>query len=82
MFAHHTLGRQPSLTHVRVQVDDYYLNLLDWSKSNILAVALRQCVFLWNASTGATQKLLETSSPVCVLHPRTPNPRTRTSPEP
>jgi len=42
-------------------VDDYYLNLLDWSKSNILAVALRQCVFLWNASTGATQKLLETS---------------------
>jgi len=24
------------------QVDDYYLNLLDWSKSNILAVALRQ----------------------------------------
>jgi hypothetical protein len=40
------------------------LNLLDWSKSNILAVALRQCVFLWNASTGATQKLLETGSPV------------------
>jgi len=23
-------------------VDDYYLNLLDWSKANILAVALRQ----------------------------------------
>uniref|UniRef100_A0A6U4K7Y3 CDC20/Fizzy WD40 domain-containing protein n=1 Tax=Hemiselmis andersenii TaxID=464988 RepID=A0A6U4K7Y3_HEMAN len=44
-------------------VDDYYLNLLDWSKSNILAVALRQCVFLWNASTDATQKLLETSQP-------------------
>lgn len=42
-------------------VDDYYLNLLDWSKANILAVALRQCVFLWNASTDATQKLLETS---------------------
>ena len=40
------------------------MNLLDWSKSNILAVALRQCVFLWNASTGATQKLLETGSPV------------------
>ena len=54
-----------------MQVDDYYLNLLDWSKSNILAVALRQFVFLWNASTGATQKLLETSSPVCVLNPRT-----------
>jgi cell division cycle protein 20 (cofactor of APC complex) len=42
-------------------VDDYYLNLLDWSPSNILAVALGQSVFLWNASTGATHKLLETS---------------------
>jgi hypothetical protein len=54
-----------SLNHyTELKVDDYYLNLLDWSKSNILAVALRQCVFLWNASTGATQKLLETGSPV------------------
>lgn len=43
-------------------VDDYYLNLLDWSKSNILAVALRHCVFLWNASTGAL-------SYICVLAP-------------
>uniref|UniRef100_A0A7S1EJ41 CDC20/Fizzy WD40 domain-containing protein n=1 Tax=Hemiselmis andersenii TaxID=464988 RepID=A0A7S1EJ41_HEMAN len=42
-------------------VDDYYLNLLDWSPSNILAVALSQSVFLWNASTGATHKLLETT---------------------
>mmetsp|Transcript_20872 Transcript_20872/g.69703 ORF Transcript_20872/g.69703 Transcript_20872/m.69703 type:complete len:499 (-) Transcript_20872:67-1563(-) len=42
-------------------VDDYYLNLLDWSKSNILAVALRQSVFLWNASNGAAHKLMETS---------------------
>eukprot|EP00285_Hemiselmis_virescens_P009019 CAMPEP_0173394818 /NCGR_PEP_ID=MMETSP1356-20130122/29459_1 /TAXON_ID=77927 ORGANISM="Hemiselmis virescens, Strain PCC157" /NCGR_SAMPLE_ID=MMETSP1356 /ASSEMBLY_ACC=CAM_ASM_000847 /LENGTH=503 /DNA_ID=CAMNT_0014353329 /DNA_START=202 /DNA_END=1710 /DNA_ORIENTATION=+ len=42
-------------------VDDYYLNLLDWSPSNILAVALGQSVFLWNASTGATHKLLETT---------------------
>ena len=41
-------------------VDDYYLNLLDWSPSNILAVALGQSVFLWNATTGATHKLVET----------------------
>lgn len=41
-------------------VDDYYLNLLDWSPSNVLAVALGQSVFLWNATTGATHKLVET----------------------
>jgi len=31
-------------------MDDYYLNLLDWSSSNVLAVALKQSVYLWNAS--------------------------------
>lgn len=33
-------------------VDDYYLNLLDWSSGNILAVCLAQTVYLWNAETG------------------------------
>lgn len=42
-------------------VDDYYLNLLDWSSTNTVAVALGQSVFLWNASTGATHKLVETT---------------------
>mmetsp|Transcript_8906 Transcript_8906/g.20328 ORF Transcript_8906/g.20328 Transcript_8906/m.20328 type:complete len:450 (-) Transcript_8906:94-1443(-) len=41
-------------------VDDYYLNLLDWSPTNVLAVALNQSVFLWNASTGAAHKLMQT----------------------
>lgn len=31
--------------------DDYYLNLVDWSSSNVLAVALRSSVYLWSAST-------------------------------
>ena len=31
--------------------DDYYLNLLDWSSQNILAVGLGTAVYLWNAST-------------------------------
>jgi cell division cycle 20, cofactor of APC complex len=39
-------------------VDDYYLNLISWSKDNILAVALAQAVYLWNASTGEIQHLL------------------------
>lgn len=32
-------------------VDDYYLNVLDWSCNNILAVALGSEVYLWNAGT-------------------------------
>jgi len=38
-------------------LDDYYLNLLSWSDTNILAVALAQTVYLWNASTGTVQEL-------------------------
>lgn len=30
-------------------VDDYYLNLIDWSPNNILAAALGSTVYLWNA---------------------------------
>lgn len=38
-------------------LDDYYLNLLSWSDSNLLAVALHQTVYLWNAGTGDIQEL-------------------------
>eukprot|EP01114_Cavostelium_apophysatum_P017938 TRINITY_DN5436_c0_g1_i1.p1 TRINITY_DN5436_c0_g1~~TRINITY_DN5436_c0_g1_i1.p1 ORF type:complete len:546 (+),score=114.24 TRINITY_DN5436_c0_g1_i1:232-1869(+) len=31
--------------------DDFYLNLVDWSSQNLLAVGLSNSVFLWNAST-------------------------------
>lgn len=31
--------------------DDYYLNLVDWSSSNVLAVALGSAVYLWSACT-------------------------------
>ncbi|XP_008213300.1 fizzy isoform X1 [Nasonia vitripennis] len=40
-------------------VDDYYLNLVDWSSSNILAVALGANVYLWNAGTGTIEQLFE-----------------------
>jgi cell division cycle protein 20 (cofactor of APC complex) len=40
-------------------VDDYYLNLLDWNSSNVLAVALHGAVYLWNASTGAIDELMQ-----------------------
>ena len=37
--------------------DDFYLNLLDWSRHNILAIALRNEAFLWNAASGAIEKI-------------------------
>jgi cell division cycle protein 20 (cofactor of APC complex) len=39
-------------------VDDYYLNLISWSKDNILAVALAKSVYLWNATTGEIHHLV------------------------
>ena len=33
-------------------VNDYYLNLLDWSSNNHLAVALGPHIYLWNAANG------------------------------
>ena len=41
-------------------MDDYYLNLLDWSSTNLLAVALGQTVYLWNATTGSIDELCTT----------------------
>lgn len=37
--------------------DDFYLNLVDWSSTNILAVGLSTFVYLWNASTSQATKL-------------------------
>lgn len=39
-------------------LDDYYLNLLDWSQNNILAVALYGAVYLWNSDTGDIEELM------------------------
>jgi cell division cycle protein 20 (cofactor of APC complex) len=41
-------------------LDDYYLNLLDWSSSNQVAVALNDSCFIWNASTGGVEELFST----------------------
>lgn len=40
-------------------VDDYYLNLIDWSSTNSLAVALAGNVYIWNAATSDIQLLLQ-----------------------
>jgi cell division cycle protein 20 (cofactor of APC complex) len=33
-------------------LDDYYLNLLSWSNQNVIAIALKNSLYLWNASDG------------------------------
>lgn len=38
-------------------LDDYYLNLIDWSIQNVLCVALGKLVFLWNAENGSIQEI-------------------------
>ncbi|KAI7828163.1 quinon protein alcohol dehydrogenase-like superfamily [Gamsiella multidivaricata] len=38
--------------------DDYYLNLLDWSCSNIVAIGLDKSVFIWDAESGHAESLL------------------------
>ena len=50
---------------LRSCTDDYYLNLLDWNERNILAVALGDSVYLWNASTGGITPLMQTSGEGC-----------------
>ena len=39
-------------------VDDFYLNLLNWGSSNVLAIALGSTVYLWDASNGSTSELV------------------------
>lgn len=44
-------------------VDDYYLNVLDWSSNNQVAIGLDQSVYVWNANTGSVSSLMDTSNP-------------------
>ncbi|KAG4920332.1 hypothetical protein JHK82_049287 [Glycine max] len=39
--------------------DDFYLNLVDWSTQNVLAVGLGTCVYLWSASNSKVTKLCD-----------------------
>ncbi|XP_015577795.2 cell division cycle 20.2, cofactor of APC complex [Ricinus communis] len=43
-------------------VDDFYLNLLDWGSSNMLAIALGDTVYLWDASKSSTSELVTVNS--------------------
>jgi cell division cycle 20-like protein 1, cofactor of APC complex len=39
--------------------DDFYLNLVDWSSTNVLAVGLASSVYLWSACTSKVTKLCD-----------------------
>ena len=39
--------------------DDFYLNLVDWSALNVLAVGLDTCVYLWSAFTSKVTRLAD-----------------------
>ncbi|CAI5503085.1 unnamed protein product [Closterium sp. Naga37s-1] len=47
--------------------DDFYLNLVDWSSTNVLAVGLGSCVYLWSAASSKVTKLVDVgpSDAVC-----------------
>ncbi|CAM0140020.1 WD repeat-containing protein slp1 [Umbelopsis sp. WA50703] len=38
-------------------LDDFYLNLLDWSSLNVIAIALDKSIYLWNADIGEIKAL-------------------------
>ncbi|CAO1947396.1 unnamed protein product [Urochloa humidicola] len=50
--------------------DDFYLNLVDWSSDNMLAVGLGTCVYLWSASNSKVTKLCDLGprDTVCAVH--------------
>ncbi|BAT96231.1 hypothetical protein VIGAN_08313600 [Vigna angularis var. angularis] len=41
--------------------NDYYANIMDWGKNNILAVALGSNMYLWNSDNSNVTKLLKAS---------------------
>jgi cell division cycle protein 20 (cofactor of APC complex) len=43
-------------------VDDYYLNLLDWSSGNQVAIGLERSVYVWSADSGSVSSLFECAS--------------------
>lgn len=44
-------------------VDDYYLNVLDWSSNNLVAIALEHQVYIWNAESGDVSRLCHLGDP-------------------
>jgi cell division cycle protein 20 (cofactor of APC complex) len=46
-------------------IDDYYMNLLDWGTTNILAISLSNSVYLWNGNTYESNSLTSANDNIC-----------------
>lgn len=46
--------------------DDFYLNLVDWSSTNLLAVGLSRAVYIYSAATSNVSHLCEVNSNDCI----------------
>jgi cell division cycle protein 20 (cofactor of APC complex) len=42
--------------------DDFYLNLMDWSSKNMLAVGLENTVYVWNGEAGTVHEFCKTKA--------------------
>ena len=57
---HRKIGKSPfKVLDAPKLIDDFYLNLVDWSKKNVLSVALGENVYLWSARTSHVTKLCD-----------------------
>lgn len=45
--------------HACDKSDDFYLNLLSWSATNVVAVALSEATYIWRADTGSVTQIAE-----------------------
>lgn len=45
-------------------VDDYYLNLLDWSSNNILSIGLGDSIYTYNYNNGTVDEIFSGNEPV------------------
>ena len=61
------LGRARQVLDAPQLQDDFYLNLVDWSSQNVLAVGLGTCVYLWSACTSKVGHNLDMHPLLCPL---------------
>ncbi|KAK0233871.1 WD40 repeat-like protein [Armillaria luteobubalina] len=47
--------------------EDFYLNLVDWSSTNVLGVGLGSCVYLWTAHNAVVSKLCDLTNTTDVI---------------
>ncbi|ORE21008.1 WD40 repeat-like protein [Rhizopus microsporus] len=53
----HIITSPEKILDAPYMIDDYYLNVLDWSCHNVVAVGLGKSVYLWSADNGTIQAL-------------------------